>query len=92
MIRSLTITGRVILDATVQLFEVLEVHEDRRLLGFWCIERHERACYYLREHVGWCDDRGPLSLHDARVLMLSREAIAWRNREGLDAFALAGVH
>lgn len=84
MIRSLTITGRAILDETVQLFEVLERHEERRLLGLVRRERHERRCYYLRRNVGWCDDAGPLPLLDPRVLMLSRAAIAWRNLEGLD--------
>lgn len=84
MIRSLTITGRAILDDTVQLFEVLELHEERRLLGLVRREHHERRCYYLRRNVGWCDDTGPLSLRDPRVMILSRAAIAWRNREGLD--------
>lgn len=81
----LLITGRAILDGTVQLFQVTEHHLDISWLGRRRA-RTEQRCYYLRENVGWCDDRGPLSLHDPRVLMLSREAVAWRNRESLDRF------
>ena len=90
MITHLTILSRVILDASTQIFEVVEHHERPRFFG---LIRHRETltrCYYVRAGVGWCDDSGPLSPLDPRVLMLNREVARWRNREALDGFVEVG--